>query len=55
MDPEMRSCDVCRLVFDDGREKLVKYCGLCKAWMCDKCRGDWMARTVAATKRAFQR
>lgn len=55
MNPELRTCDVCNLVFGDGTAKLVKYCGLCDAWMCDRCRGDWMARTMAATKRAFTR
>jgi len=55
MNPELRVCDVCTLVFQDARLKLCKYCGLCGAWMCDRCRGNWMARTMAATKKAFAR
>jgi hypothetical protein len=41
-------CDVCRLVKNDTSTKLVQYCHVCNAWICDVCRVDWVARAKAA-------
>jgi hypothetical protein len=43
-------CDVCGLVSGDMTEKPTKFCGLCKAWICDECRPAWKDRGVAALK-----
>jgi hypothetical protein len=40
-------CDVCRLVDGDTGSKLVEYCNICKAWICDACRKNWPRRMQA--------
>jgi hypothetical protein len=42
----MGICHICQ------RIELVKYCGLCKHWLCDACRPKWPARVKAAAKAA---
>jgi ribosomal protein L37AE/L43A len=39
------TCDVCH------KQKMVSYCPLCKAWLCDQCQRDWAGRGLAALKR----
>jgi hypothetical protein len=41
-------CDVCVLVRDDRSLKRVSYCGMCKAWLCGRCRKRLDQRTIAA-------
>jgi len=56
VDPQVgggRACDVCELVDGDASVKAdTRYCPLCKAWMCNRCRGDLTRRAKAAGKRA---
>jgi hypothetical protein len=40
-------CDVHRLVDGDTSSRLVEFCNLCKAWLCDDCRGNWARRMQA--------
>jgi hypothetical protein len=42
------TCDVCRLVRKDDTPKLVRYCAVCKTWLCERCSRDWPARARAA-------
>jgi hypothetical protein len=42
------SCDVCRLVRGDTSAKLVEFCKLCNAWLCDRCRQQPLERIKAA-------
>jgi len=44
-------CDVHELVDGDTKERLVKWCEGCKAWVCDNCRGDLGRRGLAAATR----
>ncbi len=41
-------CDVCALVKGDQSLKPVHFCHVCKAWICDMCETDWVARAKAA-------
>ena len=38
--PEERfaECDVCVILDDNHLEKKVRYCPLCKKWLCKRCR-----------------
>lgn len=49
----LHACDVCRLLRSDLRGKPdAQYCGVCKAWLCDDCRGSLTQRAVAAILQA---
>lgn len=37
-------CHLCQ------RLQAVKYCGICKHWLCDECRPKWPARAKAAVR-----
>lgn len=41
-------CDVCVRVRNDLTAKPVRYCSVCKAWLCEDCERDWWARARAA-------
>lgn len=41
-------CDVCALVDDIHDEKVTRYCGLCRAWMCRECFENQPKRAKAA-------
>lgn len=41
-------CDVCVLIHEDRSLKRVSHCGLCKAWLCARCRKRLDQRTIAA-------
>lgn len=43
-------CDVCRLLEGNTQQKMVCWCGLCQAWLCDKCRNNPVRRALAAAK-----
>lgn len=49
------SCDVCVLVFNDPTPKPVRYCRVCRAYICDACWGNWQARALASVRRAWYR
>jgi hypothetical protein len=51
---QTRPCDVCRLVDFDCTPKSCGYCGLCDAWICDECNGNWPKRLKAAIKRKLE-
>ncbi len=44
-------CEVCAILRGDRRPKPVAWCGLCRAWLCEACRQDWVARAQAALLR----
>lgn len=44
-------CDVHRLLEGDTRSRLVQWCSLCAAWLCDDCRTDPVRRARAAIAR----
>lgn len=44
------SCDVCVLVDADASEKRVGFCGVCKKWICGKCRDNYPKRLQAALR-----
>jgi hypothetical protein len=44
----MAVCECCRRLENDTGLKPVQWCGLCQAWLCDRCRGDLMRRVHAA-------
>ena len=46
------ACDVCRIVDGNFDIKTVRYCSMCKAWICDACRPKYTKRAIAALKRA---
>lgn len=48
-------CDVCRLVDGDVRPKLVKWCNVCKAWICSPCSWNPVRRAIAAARAARER
>jgi hypothetical protein len=52
--PQFRMCDVCRLVDYDTTPKLCNYCGLCDAYICEGCAGNWPRRIKAAFKRRLE-
>lgn len=52
---KMGVCDVCLLVDNDSRERLVKWCEVCKANVCDNCRGSVLRRAKAATLRVLNK
>lgn len=43
-------CDVHRLLFNDFSEKQVKYCKICKAFICKACNYNYPGRAIAAMK-----
>jgi hypothetical protein len=43
-----RVCDCCFILEGDQRLKWCLYCGICRAWLCDHCRSNWMRRWQAA-------
>ncbi len=45
-------CDVCKLVDKDETPKVVGYCGMCGAWLCEGCRASPGRRARAAGLRA---
>jgi hypothetical protein len=38
------TCDCCVLLDGDLSHKSVKWCPLCRKWLCDACRRDWPRR-----------
>lgn len=48
-------CEVCGYDRGDWTTKIVRYCRLCDAWICDRCWHDWPARARAALKRKMAR
>lgn len=44
------TCEVCRKIDGDASSKPVRYCMMCKAWICPECWGNFYRRTVAALK-----
>lgn len=48
---QVGQCDVCRLVKQDGSQKWVRFCQLCRAWLCDGCRRQPFLRIKAALHR----
>lgn len=55
---ELRACDVHRYVDKDAEPRDVRFCGLCKAWICDECAPDMVKRAKAMSIRgaeAFKR
>lgn len=49
--PVVASCDACRLIDRDDSPKLVQYCKICNAWLCDSCRASPWRRAKAAVRR----
>ena len=49
---KMGICDVHLLVDDDDRERLVKWCAVCQAYICDECKLNLIKRAQAAIIRA---
>lgn len=43
-------CRVCELLDNDKRKKVVNYCYLCKALICEKCEPNYLRRGMAALK-----
>jgi hypothetical protein len=43
-------CTCCARLEGDYTEKPVAYCSLCDAWLCERCRGDWLRRARAALR-----
>ena len=43
-------CDVHRLLYGDHSARLVRFCGLCQAWLCAQCRRAPVKRIQAAIK-----
>ncbi len=41
-------CECCRRLDNATQPKPVTWCGLCQAWLCDRCRGDLFRRARAA-------
>lgn len=44
-------CDVHRILDNDLRPRLVRWCSMCHAWLCDECRGNWVRRAQAMARR----
>jgi hypothetical protein len=40
-------CTVCIVLDHDTSEKLVSYCAMCDAYLCDRCRSDMGRRARA--------
>lgn len=51
--PVIDACDACILLDNNYTPKLVQYCRLCDAWLCDVCRNSPWRRAQAAAKRMF--
>ena len=51
-DSALGVCEVHRLLDNDSRTRLVRWCDFCKAWICDECRESPIRRGRAALKRA---
>lgn len=45
------TCDVHALVDGDNSDKIVEYCAVCDAWMCEPCKDDVPKRALAWVKR----
>lgn len=50
----MDVCEVHRLVHGDTTIRLVKWCELCKAFVCDDCRPNILKRATAAALRLLE-
>ncbi len=46
-------CDCCKLVDGDEKFKVVKYCEICDAYICEKCEKNWIKRSIAYLKKKF--
>jgi hypothetical protein len=46
--PAFGTCEVCARVRGDTSAKPVRYCHVCRAWICSSCAKDWPARAKAA-------
>jgi hypothetical protein len=44
-------CDVHSLVDGDDRERVVTFCAICDAWMCEPCKDNILKRALAWEKR----
>lgn len=40
-------CDVHKYALDDTTQRIVNYCGLCDAWICTECWGNYPLRARA--------
>lgn len=47
-------CDVHRLCDKDVASRKVRYCSVCKSWICDECRGNWPKRAKAALLKGLE-
>ena len=43
----LQTCEVCRRLDHDSSLKPCKFCSICKAWICDYCRGNVIRRARA--------
>ena len=41
------TCDVHELVDGDSSKRMVAYCRICDAWMCDTCKDNELKRVAA--------
>jgi hypothetical protein len=48
-------CEVHDLLDGDRRPRLVLFCSMCQAWICDECRGNWGRRARAALMKRIGR
>lgn len=46
--PQMGVCTCCERLDGDTSPKMVAYCSVCDAWLCDECREDYWRRARAA-------
>lgn len=47
------ACTACILLDNDASSKLVRWCGLCQAWLCDRCRLNPLRRAQAMLRRQY--
>jgi hypothetical protein len=52
--PQMRVCDVHRILDFDVTPRLCVYCGMCDANICTDCQPKWGRRLRAAAKRMLE-
>lgn len=48
-------CAVCEINHNDTRIKRVKYCDVCKKYICEPHRNDVISRGIAAFKNVFKK
>lgn len=48
-------CRVCELIDNDTTLKEVKYCELCKAYICKQCEPNLLKRGKAAIKEQYEK